>query len=392
MQKIFQIMILFTIVLWYGCKKAEIRDYTDPNTPAPAQISNVTAIPTAGGALITYTIPSDPNIAYVKAVYEIQPGVTRETKASIYNDTLSIAGYGDTNEHEVKLYSVGKNEKASEPLSIKIRPGEAPVNTVFNTLSMVSTFGGVNIQFTNELQSNLAIVVMVDSSGQGTWAPVTTFYTAAKSGSFSVRGFPSEAKKFSVYLRDRWNNRSSTLEKILTPLAEQLLDKSKFREHTLPTDMEPVSGAFPVSKIWDNKLVYDAYITARTAPMPSHFTFDLGVTASLSRLKLFSTREHAYIDGGVKSFEIWGTATTPNPNGSFDGWTLLGSFEAFKPSGLPLGQATEEDYNYATFLGDDINFPDGVPPVRYLRFKTLSNYGGDGLIVLSELTFWGQVN
>lgn len=388
---IYLVLAVFTITVWYGCKKAERVDYTDPNAPAPAQITNVVAQASPGGAILTYKIPSDAEMSYVKAVYEIQPGVFREAKSSIYSDTISLVGYGDTQSHEVKLYSVGKNEKASEPVIVTIKPGPAPINTVFNTILLTSTFGGVNIKFTNPLEADLVVVLMVDSSGKGTLAPVATFYTGAKEGSFSARGFAAKEKKFVVYLRDRWDNKSVTLEKTLTPLVEQVIPKSGFRAvGPLPGEAIPVSG-FPASKVWDEKFSYDAYITSRTEKMPSWFTFDMGVKAVLSRLKLFSVGEHAYIDGGVKSFEIWGTLTTPNPNGSYDGWIKLGTFNANKPSGKPLGTVTAEDLNYATFLGDDINFPDGVPAVRYLRFKTLSNYGGDGLVVLSELSFWGQI-
>ncbi len=51
----------------------------------------------------TYDLPKDPNLSYIKAVYEAQPGVFNETKSSYYTDTLALAGYGDTG-RKVKLY------------------------------------------------------------------------------------------------------------------------------------------------------------------------------------------------------------------------------------------------------------------------------------------------
>jgi uncharacterized protein DUF5000/uncharacterized protein DUF4959/uncharacterized protein DUF5126 len=387
---IYLVLTVSTIIIWYGCKKAERVDYTDPNAPAPAQISDVVPTSTPGGVILKYKIPNDPNFSYAKAVYEIQPGVFRETKSSVYNDTLSLAGYGDTNDHEVKIYSVGKNEKASEPISVTVKPGIAPVNSIFASLSLTATFGGVNIQFTNPLEANIAIDLLVDSSGKGTWAPIGTFYSGAKQGNFSARNLPPKEQKFAIYLKDRYNNKSAALEKLLTPLAEQLLPKSSFKALFLPTDA-PSAGGLRLENVYDNQFGYAAYASSRTQARPEWITLDMGNTAVLSRLKLFSVTEHCYSDGGVKSFEIWGTATIPRADGSFDGWTKLGTFEANKPSGKPLGQVTPEDLNYGSFLGDDINFPAGIPAVRYLRFKTLENYGGDGLVVISELSFWGQI-
>jgi len=38
-----------------------------------------------------------------------------------YTDTLALVGFGDTLSHDVKIYSVGKNEKESGPLSVNVK-------------------------------------------------------------------------------------------------------------------------------------------------------------------------------------------------------------------------------------------------------------------------------
>ena len=391
-KQIYFFAALFITMVWYGCKKEDRIDHIDSNAPAPAQISNVKVEAKPGGAILTYKIPKDPNLAYVKAVYEIQPGVFREAKSSYYKDTLALVGYGDTLSHEVKIYSVGKNEKASEAVSINIVPLSPPVKTVFKDLSLVATFGGVKVAFKNELQANLAIVLMVDSTGQGTWAPLTTFYTGALEGSFSARGFKSEQKKFAVFLRDRWNNKSDTLIKQLTPLYEELIPKDKFKVLRLPTDTYMPAESFVLENIFDGKLFWNGlFASSNSSKIPQWFTLDLGQKVVLSRFKEYQLgSDHFYRGSALKAFEIWGS-NNPNADGGWTNWVLLGSFKSFKPSGLPMGQTNQDDYNYAAFNGEDFEFKNLVPAVRYIRLKSTESYSSAGQITIAELTFWGQI-
>lgn len=378
--------------VWYGCKREDRIDHIDSSAPAPAQISNVQIEAKAGGAVLTYKIPKDANLAYVKAVYEIQPGVFREAKSSYYTDTLALVGYGDTLSHEVKIYSVGKNEKASEPVSVNVVPLSPPVRTVFKELNLTASFGGVKIEFKNELQANLAIVVMVDSSGLGTWAPVTTFYTGALEGSFFARGFESKEKKFAVFLRDRWDNKSDTLIKPLIPLFEELLPKSNFSVLRLPTDSYTPAESYVLENIFDERYLWNGlFASSNASKIPQWFTLDLGKKVILSRFKEFQLgSDHFYRGSALKAFELWGS-NNPDTDGGWNNWELLGSFKSFKPSGLPMGQTNDADYNYAAFLGEDFEFENIVPAVRYIRFKSTESYSSSGQITIAELTFWGQI-
>src|SRR3546814_10792502 len=77
-----------------------------------------------------------------------------------------------------------------------------------------------------------------------------------------------------------------------------------------------------VDKRWDGILNTESptFLTGPGTPMPQWFTFDLGVTAPLTRMKLYQRGTNAtrlYSGGNVKTFEIWGS-TEPNPDGSWD--------------------------------------------------------------------------
>ena len=102
-----------------GCKEETLGPFKGGG-PAPAQVSGVTAEALPGGAKITYSLPKDPNLFYVKAEYEIRPGKTLEKIQTFYDNTLTLDGYGDTLEHEVRLYSVSRGDVKSAPVTVKV--------------------------------------------------------------------------------------------------------------------------------------------------------------------------------------------------------------------------------------------------------------------------------
>lgn len=410
MKKLLYAIFSLLLVLCQSCKEEGRLDHIDPNAPAPAQVYDVRVKNIPGGAVLKYKLPKDDNLLYVKAEYEIQPGVFRESKATYYSDSLLLTGYGTTGTFRVNIYSVGRNEKASQPLSQEITPLTPPVIAAFNDLKLVSGFGGVTVIFKNSSEADLAIVLMKDSLNTGEWTSLQTFYTKAPTGSFSLRGLQDLPQTYAVYLRDRWNNRSDTIIESLTPLYEEFIPKNKFQEVNLPTDSnEPTEGNqnYRLASAWDdvtnnrNKM----FASTQSSPMPQWFTFDLGVTAVISRLKVHHRAKasnqaiQAYTGANVKKFELFGS-NNPNPDGSWDeSWIPLGRFEAFKPSGSSA-KVTEEDHQYANVQGIDFDLaidgfaPNPFVPVRYLRFKTTETYNGpstSGSIWIAELSIWGQI-
>jgi hypothetical protein len=77
----------------------------------------------------------------------------------------------------------------------------------------------------------------------------------------------------------------------------------------------------------------------------------------------------------------------PNPDGSWASWTLIGSYTSVKPSGLPVGQNTQADIDYAK-AGEEFTVPSGTPKFRYYRFKLLSNWGNSHFMTMEEITFY----
>lgn len=385
------IPILLYAIFTVSCTK-ETNAYIDANAPAPAQVTDIKVEATAGGANITYKIPVDKNLLYVKAVYEIQPGIFREAKSIFYKDTLALVGFGDTLSHEVKLYSIGRNEKESGMIPISVKPLMPPVKSVMKTVTINATFGGVVVNFENIHQADLSIVILMDTTGNKTWVPLTTYYTSQLAGQFAVHGLDSLERRFGVFVRDRWNNKSDTLIKYLKPIYEVLIPWQPFKAYRLPGDFwEGENAAHKLENAFDGivNVSENIFFSKNKVTLPQWFTLDLNQKVVFSRMKLYQRTSYPFNAGFVKSFEIWGS-NAPAADGSWDSWQLLGDFNSVKPSGLPGLQYTANDLVFAK-AGEEFIFPQPIPAIRYFRFKLKDSLGGIGQFVIGELTFWGQI-
>lgn len=374
-----------------SCKENKPEPQLDDGT-APGPVSKVSVTPLPGGAELNYHLPDDADLFYVEAQWQTPTG-TRDAKSSFYDNTLTIDGFGDTSVYSVRLYAVDRGENKSEPVTVDVRPLLPPVLAVKNSIEVLQDFGGIQVNFDNKHEANVVIYVLTNDS-TGALTTVKTFYTSMPEGHFSVRGFSPVERKFAIYLRDEWNNLSDTLYSTVTPLFEEQLDKSKFKVYRLPGDA-PAGYGWVMTRLWDGST--DGSNGFHTANMgtddnpsgfPHHFTFDLGTKAKLSRFK-FWQRPGAflYAHGNYKEFEIWGS-NSPDQDGSWNGWTKLLECESIKPSGLPIGEVSNEDKAYA-LRGEEYIFPLSTPAVRYIRVNVLSTWGGDDYSHCMEMTFWG---
>lgn len=379
--------ILVTL-LAAGCKEELLGPLPNGGDGAPPPVTNLKAINLPGEAKISYTVPADPNLLYVEAIWDYK-GTRRNTKSSYYSDTLSLQGFGDTSSCEVQLYSVSTGEVRSQPVSITVKPLTAPVETVFKSLTVKPDFGGINIGFHNETGANIVISIIVKDS-VGDYVPADAFYTNLVKDSFSIRGFDAEPREFGIFVKDRWGNYSDTLFTTLTPFFEKQLDKKLFKEFVpYPGDVNDkiYSAAYPMRNLWDGGTTI--FVTAQGLPLPLSFTIDLGVQAKFSRMKYLQRQSTAfyYASGTPEIFEVYGS-NSPAPDGGWDSWTLLTTCISKKPSGLPLNVVTNDDI-LAAQAGEDFNFPVSAGAYRYLRFRILKNYGNATNITFAELTFWG---
>ena len=95
-------LLLITLQACYENNLGPIEN--DNQKPGP--VSNVKVENLPGAAKISYTLPNDNDLAYVRAVYTTEDGRIREFKSSYYNTALDVEGFATENVYEVNLYAV----------------------------------------------------------------------------------------------------------------------------------------------------------------------------------------------------------------------------------------------------------------------------------------------
>jgi hypothetical protein len=382
------ILYLFALLLIGGCRKEEPVGQIPTDNIPPRNITNIEVENISGGAIIKYDLPTDEDLLYVKAEYETLPGKLVESRSSVYKNELTVQGYGNTNESKIKLFAVDRSGNRSEPVFVKIKPLTPSITNIFNSLKLSEDFGGVHLSWSNEDRAAISVHMLAKDS-IGDMNNFETVYTSTASGDMAFRGFDTIPRMFGVYLRDHWDNFSDTLIGVLHPIFEEELDKSGFEEHWLPTDQKCDFG-WQMYYAWNGKLGEPGFHTPM-GTFPQTITIDLGVTAKLSRYKIWQRKgsTYAYNFGNPRLWEVWGSVD-PADDGSFDGWFKLRDCESVKPSGLPLGQLSNEDIE-AIDRGEEYVIPLNAPEVRYIRFKFLDSWSGTAWIHFVELSFFGQV-
>ncbi|MCY4779150.1 DUF4959 domain-containing protein [Sphingobacterium sp. UT-1RO-CII-1] len=392
-------VLLFFI---FGCKE-EFNKPIEAGQEVPGMVQNVHVIPTPGGADLVYDLPSDSHLSYVEALVEISDHEKLNFKSSSYRDTINITGLASTALQEVKLYSVSKSGVRSDPVIVHIEPLTPPYLRVFETMTLSSGLGGVDVRFENQSGSDLAFFLGTIND-QGEFEELDSHYTKDIDGRILFWGYPPEEKRFGVYIRDRWNHYSDTSYADIKPVLEVMLDKKKFKGVMLINDTEQSndyynnagnlwdgiwSGAFesPYSgngNDWRHLSVYG------TLDEPGTFTIDLGQVANISRIRM--NHYYPFSQYAPKKYEVYGLvdyteSTLPIGMGAWHNWTLLSEVENVKPSDRG-GDAGDDKTSWEA--GDIITLNPPSQAIRYIRFKVKESWDGRENISLAEVSVFGQ--
>jgi hypothetical protein len=262
---------------------------------------------------------------------------------------------------------------------------------VLSSLMIPGTDNGlVNIQWGDADISNGAIATEVrymQSSGS-----LKTVSLDVESSELIIRDFKSGSK---YSYRTQYRPDSTSMDTFFTQFVEQdnqelygELPKGAFKMVRLAGDASDPNDPndWAMNKLWDGRVASPGAL-AQSGSTPRTFTIDLGYEVELTKFILWQSPDRIYMSGNPRDFEVWGS-DDPNPNGSWDNWTKLGTFHSIKPSGLPLGQTNAEDQARARD-GETYQFPANSPRSRYLRFKVLESWEpGTPYTCLAEAAFF----
>lgn len=410
MKKIF--LLLLVAGAMFSCQEEFIGQYPVDDIP-PQPITNVEQVgQVSGGAILSYVLPDDRDLLYVQAEYTLDTGEKMIVKSSMYGTQIKIDGFAKAEPRKVTLYAVDRSHNFSTPVEYTINPAQSAIYDAEDSMELLPTFGGMQINWENPTNGNIVVMVSEDiMEGSDVKQSVANYYSSAKHGEAYVRGYEAKAHTFYVQIRDRWGNKTDVKSTTLVPLYEEFIKpkddtKQYFQRWNNDPDipyLQYPGNSYPIEKLWDGINMYGSsgsnfYHTPAGQPFPIRFTFDMGRTFRLSRFKLYQrgTADWVYNHGNPRIFKVYGSPDDKarmNPVGEDEHpWILLGEYESIKPSGLPIGKksCTEEDIEKGAG-GEDYDFTYGSAyEVRYLYFEIEKTWGGTEMIHISELEFWGQ--
>lgn len=391
-------IIAFTFILFmqYACQDV-LFEPIDKDSDVPGPVTNVLTTPTPGGVDVSYSLPVDLDLLYVKATYQLADGVERAITSSYNNRKIQITGFADTLQYNVTLKAVDRSGNESTPVNVTFKPQTPPVISTFNTLKVVPDFGGVNLKWANPSEAPLALMIFSKDS-MGDDKLIDAYYTSAKDGNYSLRGLDTVKVDIKIKIKDKWNNYSPVLEKEIVPIYETKLKNDNFRSLGLAYTSNVVDWQ-NTANLWDDNFQNNVF---NSSDVPWNVSFSLGVGARVSRIVVwqyswpFNNFGHYYYGGNVRFFKVYGSYS-PNPSGVLDDtWFELLDGEVIKKSGLPIAMGREnmsaEDYTIAHDLGHEYIVPLDKPAVKYIRFESIMGWDGspNGLGTPSELQLYGD--
>jgi len=391
MRKIY-LLTIFAAVALVSCQEESIGSIP-LDSIAPGVVTDVKVENIPGGANISYTMPDDEDLLYVKAVYKLESGKDASVMTSMYGDTLKIRGFAHERSVDVKIISCDRSGNQSAPVIATINPKRSPIFDIMESLKAIQTFGGVQMSWENATKEAVAVTLLRKVGSR--FEDVITYYSDSRAAKQSARGLENEETEFGVFIKDRWDNYTDTTTFILTPLFEEQFPVGTYKKYKLAGDSD-ISYGWDLGYALDGDLTqpwgWFSKPTVEGGTWPAKFTVTIPGGAMLSRVRIVQRHPEMWENGNPKKFYVLGS-NEPSNDGSEDSWTFIKEFTSVKPSGLPSGQYSDED-TYIAENGEDFEFDaENLADYEYFRFVFTENWGGDNTwINLYEVLFYGKLN
>ena len=386
--------ILF-VTLIFSCSKNENVDTTPPGI-----LSDISVVPTNGGGIISYSLPSDNDISYVRAEYTNSQGEDVFRVSSRYNNSIEINGLNQTTPIQIRLYVVDENENISEEVEIEFTPLESFIYLVQQSIEISPDLGGVKITWENIASKTVFVYVHILN---GTNETIRILSSDNAQESLFIRGLDAVEMTFSTKVED-FDGNITDLQVVgnYTPLFEEKIEKNTW---TLIASQSMNGNAYEGRTVnfWDD--IVDTvetdsdnsyFIATRennggSLNFPLDIVIDLNKNVKIKRFKIWQ-RAYWYQGGGVtyhyqeenlKSFNLYASNDAQS-------WDLLGEFDIGDPrdsAGNIPATAFQEAID-----GHDFTLDNTSEQFRYLKFSITSNYGSTIITVGSEITLYGLDN
>ena len=383
-----QLSMILSILLClvYACSE-EPNGQTPTDDIAPGVITNVHVEPQAGGALITYDLPDDEDLLCVKAMFQLIDGKMSEEKASVYSSELEIMGFGDTLQRDIQLVTIDRSYNESEPVSVSVKPISPPFVAVQKSLTLSAAFGGIDVKMENPSSANVIICVDIKDE-KGDYINFDKIYTQQAAATFKIRGMQSVESDLRYYVTDRWGNTSDVSTIMLTPMFEIRIPSSHIEPMAEFTT--EFAWGWQLPGLFDDNSGTGFHTDQGTGEWPHHFVFAIDEgPIKVSRIRVIQRDGFEFQHGMPRNFTLYGSNEYPTKSEfDYSNWTKIGDFESQKPSGLPIGQNTNEDVELAR-SGEDFDVT-VAPSFKYFRVDVTKSWSGQPFICFMEFQLFGD--
>lgn len=393
--------LVIVALLLVHCGEEQFNVQYPTDQVPPKKVSNVQVVNLAGAVQISYDLPDEQDLMYVKAVYPLSTGGMGEIKVSAFSNRMLINGFGRSKKHVIDLVSVDKSLNESDPVKVEIEPGDSPIFGIFESLDLLNAFGGVTLRWENPLKQNVIIEIMESDTINQLYNFMDIVHSAQANGNYSVRGLDSTQIRVAVFMKDPFGNFTDTVEVDMKPYFEERIPTNNLKAFQIPPYFELFGAGRDPSLMFQENPSNSTYIRAGN---PNNymlwFTVDLGLKAVFSRLVHFHRGGYEWTLHNMRELEVWGTNSAAtaaehvrlpaewreDPN-----WIFLGHFKSLRPSGGEPGTPpTQEDMEFIA-NGEEFEFPLEIPSVQFVRFNILSTWGGTTGFQSPRAILYGQV-
>jgi len=399
MKKSFKkIISVFTILLiTVSCQDTESGDVT-----APGKLIVETITPTNGGGIISYTLPDDSDILFVRAEYTNTLGEDVFRVSSVHNNEVEISGLNQTTPIEVNLFVVDNNDNKSEPTTAEFVPLESFIYLVQESIEFSADLGGVRVSWEN-IESKTVYVYVHIQNGEDEEIRILSSNSPLENR--FIRGLEATELTFLTKVADFDGNVTDLEEKgVYSPLFEEVIDKSTW---SLVSNQSINGNAWEGSTVnfWDD--IVDTTQTdsdnsyfiiwrdqnGGTLNWPLDIVVNLNKNVKINRLKVWQrafwyngpspTTAYYYQEENMKSFDLFASN-----NGQE--WTLLGQYDIGNP--MDADGNIPSDAMESAANGHDFELDGVSESFNYLKISITSNYGSDTYCHGSEITLYGLDN
>ena len=386
------LLLLISIVV--SCESEDKKD-----TTPPGELTITSTEATYGGAIISYTLPNDDDILYVRADYTNGKGKAVFRTVSKHVNQIEVSGFVVEEDVTVSLTVVDENQNKSKAVEHEIRPLQSFIYLVQESIEIVPDLGGVQVSWEN-IEEKTVFIYLHIADGDEEETRILSSSNATEN--IFVRGLEAKELGFSTKVEDFDGNITSLIEEgYYTPLFEEKINKDTW---TLVSNLSIDGNAYEGATVnfWDD--VVDTFETnsdnsyfiinrndnGGVLRWPLDIVIDLNKKVKINRFKVWQRafwyngpgdQPYYYQSENLRSFDLFVSMDKSE-------WALLGSFQIEEPTNGDISQALLDE----AVAGHNFNLDEISPEFRYLKFSITSNFGSDSFCHGSEISLFGRDN